>query len=91
MSYQDLIKDISKKADVTQEQARKVLSATSAIIEENLIANKETYIPKIGKFYPFYRQAMTVEHPTTREKVEIKHGFNVKFQAAINLKNAADI
>lgn len=91
MNYQELIKQIADKAMTSQSCTRKVLLATAQVIEENLKANKETYIPKIGKFYPLYRPAMTVKHPVTGKDVVIEHGFKMKFKPAVNLKDAADI
>lgn len=87
---QDFVKLVSKKADTTQDEARKVIDGTLAVINDILAKGESLVLVGFGRFYVADRAAREGRNPKTGETMKIKASKSPKFTAGKLLKNSAN-
>ena len=87
---QDFIKLVSKKADTTQDEARKVIDGTLAVINDILAKGESLVLVGFGKFHVVDRAAREGRNPKTGETMKIKASKTPRFTAGKLLKDAAN-
>ena len=86
VSYTNLIKDISDRAGVKQQTAKKVITGMIEEIEAELLNLEDINIPKLGKFYTKEYPPRQVRNPKTGEVLKSARTFTPKFRMSTKLK-----
>ena len=71
MNKEELVKEISKKAKVSQKQAAEILSITLDTIEKTVSKGKKVTLVGFGTFEARKRAARTGRNPQTGKEIEI--------------------
>ena len=90
MSKASLIEGIKAHAEFefTNEQCSDIVDVISKVIKDELIKEKETFIPGIGRFILTKRAAKKGRNPQTGESITIPEANVVRFKAFKPLKDA---
>ncbi len=87
---QDFGKLVSKKAETTQDEARKVIDSTLAVIKDILAKGESLVLVGFGKCHVVDRAAREGRNPKTGEKMKIKASKTPRFTAGKLLKDSAN-
>ncbi len=71
MNKEELVKEISKKARVSQKQASEILTITLETIEKTVSKGKKVTLVGFGTFESRKRAARTGRNPQTGEEIKI--------------------
>ena len=71
MNKEDLVKEISKKAKISQKDASEVLAITIDVIEKTVSKGKKVTLVGFGTFEPRKRQARNGRNPQTGKTITI--------------------
>ena len=71
MNKDELVKEIAKKANVSQKSASDILSATLETIEKTVAKGKKVTLVGFGTFEPRKRAARTGRNPQTGKELKI--------------------
>jgi DNA-binding protein HU-beta len=71
MNKEELVKEISKKAKVSQKQASEILSITLDTIEKTVSKGKKVTLVGFGTFESRKRAARTGRNPQTGKEIKI--------------------
>ena len=71
MSKEELVQEISKKANVTQKEATEVLSSLIDTIQKTVAKGKKVTLVGFGTFEPRKRAARTGRNPQTGKELKI--------------------
>ena len=87
MKKADLIKEISKQADITSKDAEKALNATIDIIIKAVAEGEKIQLTGFGTFEQRQRNARTGVDPRTGNSIEIAASKVPAFKAGKNFKD----
>ncbi|MDR0277628.1 MAG: HU family DNA-binding protein [Paucimonas sp.] len=90
MRKPELAAAIAEKADLTKEQANRVLNALLEEITNALGQNENVTLVGFGTFERRHRGARTGKNPQTGEPVKIKASNTVAFKPGKNLKDTVN-
>ena len=88
MNKEELVQEISKKANVTQKEAAEVLSSLVDTIQKTVAKGKKVTLVGFGTFTAKKREARTGRNPQTGEAVKIAARVVPGFKAGNKLKDA---
>lgn len=88
MKKSDLVKAIAVDAEVSQEQAGKLLDAVTSNITNALARGEDVVLVGFGLFSVKERAARTGRNPKTGEEIKIPASKVPNFKAGKNLKGA---
>ena len=88
MNKDELVKEIAKKASVSQKAASDILSATLEVIEKTVAKGKKVTLVGFGTFEARKRAARTGRNPQTGEEIEIPASKVPAFKPGKALKDA---
>ncbi|MDD3150955.1 MAG: HU family DNA-binding protein [Candidatus Gastranaerophilales bacterium] len=71
MNKEELVKEISKKARISQKQATEILSLTLETIEKTVVKGKKVTLVGFGTFESRKRAARTGRNPQTGKEIKI--------------------
>ncbi|MDD3149950.1 MAG: HU family DNA-binding protein [Candidatus Gastranaerophilales bacterium] len=71
MNKEELVKEISKKAKVSQKQAAEILTITLDVIEKTVAKGKKVTLVGFGTFEARKRAARTGRNPQTGKEIKI--------------------
>ena len=71
MNEEELVQEISKKANVTQKEATEVLSSLIDTIQKTVAKGKKVTLVGFGTFEPRKRAARTGRNPQTGKELKI--------------------
>ncbi len=71
MNKEELVQEISKKANVTQKEASEVLSSLVETIQKTVAKGKKVTLVGFGTFEPRKRAARTGRNPQTGKELKI--------------------
>ncbi len=71
MNKEELVQEISKKANVTQKEATEVLSSLIDTIQKTVAKGKKVTLVGFGTFEPRKRAARTGRNPQTGKELKI--------------------
>lgn len=71
MNKEELVQEISKKANVTQKEATEVLSSLVDTIQKTVAKGKKVTLVGFGTFEPRKRAARTGRNPQTGKELKI--------------------
>ena len=71
MNKEELVKEISKKAKVSQKQAAEILTMTLDVIEKTVAKGKKVTLVGFGTFEARKRAARTGRNPQTGKEIKI--------------------
>ena len=71
MNKEELVQEISKKANVTQQEAAEVLSSLVDTIQKTVAKGKKVTLVGFGTFEPRKRAARTGRNPQTGKELKI--------------------
>ena len=71
MNKEELVQEISKKANVTQKEAAEVLSSSVDTIQKTVAKGKKVTLVGFGTFEPRKRAARTGRNPQTGKELKI--------------------
>ena len=71
MNKDELVKEIAKKASVSQKAASDILSATLEVIEKSVAKGKKVTLVGFGTFEPRKRAARNGRNPQTGKEIKI--------------------
>ena len=71
MNKEELVQEISKKANVTQKEATEVLSSLIDTIQKTVAKGKKVSLVGFGTFEPRKRAARTGRNPQTGKELKI--------------------
>lgn len=80
MNKSDLIKSVAQETGVTQEVAKKVITATFETIEKETMENGRVAIAEFGVFKKHESAARAGVNPSTLEKIQIPAKTTMKFK-----------
>jgi len=86
MNKEELVKEISKKAKVTQKQASEVLSLTLETIQKTVAKGKKVTLVGFGTFEARKRAARTGRNPQTGKEIKIPEKVVPAFSAGKKFK-----
>ena len=87
MNKEELVKEVAKKAKVSQKAAADVISATLETVEKTVAKGKRVTLVGFGTFEVSEREAREGRNPLTGEKITIAASKNPKFKAGKALKD----
>ena len=90
MNKDELVKEIAKKASVSQKAASDILSATLEVIEKTVAKGKKVTLVGFGTFEARKRAARTGRNPQTGAEMTIPASKAPKFKAGKALKDAVN-
>jgi DNA-binding protein HU-beta len=90
MNKDELVKEIAKKAGVSQKAASDILSATLETIEKTVSKGKKVTLVGFGTFEARKRAARTGRNPQTGKEMKIAASKAPKFKAGKALKDAVN-
>src|SRR5690349_1868216 len=70
MYKRDVVKAVTRKVRLPEEDVADVINATLDVIQEELQAGESVTFPGFGKFYTSKRQGGTVQHAKSHEVIE---------------------
>ena len=88
MNKEELVKEVAKKAKVSQKAAADVLSATIDTVQKTVAKGKKVTLVGFGTFEARKRKARTGRNPRTGEPVQIPARTAVNIKAGSKLKDA---
>ena len=88
MSKQDLIDFVAEDAEVSKDEAGRVLDSVLKGIEKGLKEDKEVTFVGFGKFSVKTREAREGINPSTKEKIKIPAKNVVSFKVGKKLKDS---
>ena len=88
MNKEELVKEVAKKAKVSQKEAADILAATLETVEKAVAKGKRVTLVGFGTFTAKEREARTGRNPQTGEAVEIAARVVPGFKAGSKLKEA---
>lgn len=88
MEKEELIAQVAQKAEISQEDATRILDAFTNSIKEGLVKGEKVTILGFGTFSLRKRKAMTFLNPKTKEQHEIPERFAPHFKAGRNLADS---
>ncbi len=88
MHQSDLVRKVAAKANLTQDQASKAVSAMLDTIKETLAEGEKVVLTGFGTFETRNRQARQGFNPQTREPMEIPASTVPAFSPGSTLKSA---
>jgi len=85
-SINDLCKALSKEAEITQAEAKRILDALSNVVINEAKSADETKIilPKIGTFKVNVRQAYTARNPKNGDPIDVPASKKMTFKTFPN-------
>ena len=87
MLTKDLIGLVANAAGLSKKKTEELLSATNAIMRENLMAGKTIQMQGLGAFELKTRNARTIVHPRTGERTIVPSKNQLVFRPVANLKD----
>ena len=90
MTKSQLVKEVSKIAELTNEQADKAVSAVLETIQNILVKGEDVSFKGFGSFSINERPARSGRNPRTGEVVEIGAKKIVKFKSSSELKKVVN-
>lgn len=75
----------------TSEDVSSIIEACMAVIEDNIKKGENTNFQGFGTIGVHFREARTVRHPDTHEKVEVEARYVPKFNFGNSLRMAAKV
>ena len=88
MNKTELIDKIAEGAEISKEQAKAALNATTSALKEALIAGDKIQLVGFGTFSVNERPAREGINPATKEKIQIAAKKVAKFKAGAELADA---
>ena len=88
MNKEELVQEISKKANVTQKEAAEVLSSLVDTIQKTVAKGKKVTLVGFGTFEVSERAARTGRNPQTGAEMTIPASKAPKFKAGKALKDS---
>ena len=88
MNKTELIEKIAANADLTKDQAKAALNATTNALKDALIAGDKIQLVGFGTFSINERPAREGINPATKEKIQIAAKKVAKFKAGAELADA---
>ena len=80
MNKKELVKQISRKTDLTQREANIAINAMLETIEKTLAAGEKVTLVDFGTFDVEYRKARKGRNPKTNVEIPIEEKIVVKFK-----------
>ena len=90
MNKEELVQEISKKANVTQKEATEVLSSLIDTIQKTVAKGKKVTLVGFGTFEPRKRAARTGRNPQTGKEIKIPAKTVPVFSAGKNFKTVVN-
>ena len=87
MNKEELVKEVSKKAKVSQKAAADVIAATIETVTKSVAKGQKVTLVGFGTFEVSEREAREGRNPLTGEKITIAASKNPKFKAGKALKD----
>ena len=87
MNKEELVKEVSKKAKVSQKATADIIAATLETIEKTVSKGKKVTLVGFGTFEPRKRAARTGRNPQTGAEMKIPASKAPKFKAGKALKD----
>jgi len=91
MNKEELVKEISKKAKVSQKQASDVLSITLETIQKTVSKGKKVTLVGFGTFEARKRAARTGRNPQTGKEIKIAAKTVPAFSAGKKFKESVNV
>ena len=88
MNKEELVKEVSKKAKVSQKAASDVISAIVETVEKTVAKGKKVTLVGFGTFEPRKRAARTGRNPQTGKEIKIAAKTVPAFSAGKKFKDA---
>ncbi len=88
MNKEELVKEVAKKAKVSQKQAADVLVATIDTVQKTVAKGKKVTLVGFGTFEPRKRKARTGRNPQTGASIKIAAKTVPAFSAGKKFKDA---
>ena len=86
MNKQELIKQVSKKASLTQKDCTHMLNALTDVISNVLRSGEVVSIMGFGRFYTKHLSERNGFNPITRAKTKLKSSYIPTFKCSAQLK-----
>ena len=90
MNKEELVKEVSKKAKVSQKSTADVIAATLETIEKAVAKGKKVTLVGFGTFEPRKRAARIGRNPQTGKEIKIAAKTVPAFSAGKKFKEAVD-
>ena len=87
MNKEELVKEVAKKAKVSQKAAADVIAATLETVTKSVAKGQKVTLVGFGTFEVSEREAREGRNPLTGEKITIAASKNPKFKAGKALKD----
>lgn len=91
MNKEELVKEISKKARVSQKQASEILAITLETIEKTVAKGKKVTLVGFGTFESRERQARSGRNPQTGKEIKIPAKTVPAFSAGKKFKELVNV
>lgn len=88
MEKEELIKKVAEKAEISEDEAVKILDAFTASIKEGLSKGEKIAITGFGTFSLSKRKAQTFTNPKTQEVYDVPERVVPLFKAGKNLHDS---
>lgn len=88
MEKEELIKQVAQKAEITEDEATKILNAFIESIKEGLLKGEKVTILGFGTFSLRKRKALTFLNPKTSQQHDIPERMVPHFVAGSNLRDS---
>ena len=90
MNKIELLKAVAQKADLTQKDAEKIISAVFSVIEQALIDEERVQIIGFGTFETRTREARKGRNPRTKAEIDIPASKHPVFKPGKSLKEVVN-
>lgn len=88
MEKEELIAQVAQKAEITEDEATKILDAFISSIKEGLVKGEKVTILGFGTFSLRKRKALTFLNPKTNQQHDIPERMVPHFKAGTNLQES---
>ncbi|MCL2540145.1 MAG: HU family DNA-binding protein [Firmicutes bacterium] len=86
MNRQELIKQVSKRSNLTQKDCAQMLKAFTDIIGQALKSGEEVKVMGFGRFYTKHLSERNGYNPLTGQKTRLKGAYIPSFKCSAQLK-----
>ncbi|RHJ94910.1 HU family DNA-binding protein [Parabacteroides bouchesdurhonensis] len=88
MNKQDVVKEISLRMGMNQQECCRFLDCFSDIVIESLQRNTSVKIPNLGRLYPRLQTSRPGRNPRTGESCPVPERMGLKFKPSLILLRA---
>lgn len=87
MLTKELIARVAEEMGTTKKHAEELLSATTRVMLESVVAGKSVQLQGLGALESKERAARTIVHPGTGERTTVPAKLQITFRPAANIKD----